>query len=142
MSPTAGASYQWVDCDNGTNPIDGATVNTFAPEESGNFALIVTLNDCEEISECTFVEAAGVGTKDEVLQSIKVFPNPATTSVTIADITQPSTVTITDLNGRVMFTTSINETSLEVALDNYASGVYLVNVVNEQFKATQKLVVK
>jgi len=142
VSSIAGANYQWIDCDNGNNPIVGATTNTFAPEASGNYAVIVTLNDCDATSECTFVQAAGVGTKHEVLQTIKLFPNPATTSITIAEISQPSTITITDVNGRVMFTTFANETSLEVTLENYASGVYLVNVVNEQLNVTQKLIVK
>lgn len=38
----SGATYQWVDCDNGNAPITGATSQSFTPSNSGNYAVIIT----------------------------------------------------------------------------------------------------
>lgn len=134
------ATYQWVDCNDNNTPISGATDQSFTAIISGNYAVEITKNGCTALSDC--IAFTTVGLDNNELNTIVMYPNPATTSITIAEIIQPSSIIITDLNGRVMYTTSTNETSLEIALDNYASGVYLVNVVSEQFMATQKLVVR
>lgn len=52
----AGASYQWIDCANNNEPIDDATGVTFTPTVSGNYAVIISLeNGCTETSDCTYV---------------------------------------------------------------------------------------
>lgn len=52
----AGASYQWIDCANNNEPIDDATGVTFMPTVSGNYAVIISLeNGCTETSDCTYV---------------------------------------------------------------------------------------
>jgi hypothetical protein len=134
------ATYQWVDCDDNNAPIPGETNQSFTATANGNYAVEITENGCTETSDCIAITT--VGLDNNKLNTIVMYPNPATTSITIAEIAQPSSIIITDINGRVMFTSAIDATSLEIALDNYASGVYLVNVVNEQFKATHKLIVQ
>ncbi len=51
-----GGSYQWVDCDNGNAPIDGANERSFVAQATGNYAVIITTQDCEVTSACTFVD--------------------------------------------------------------------------------------
>ncbi|WP_417358629.1 LamG-like jellyroll fold domain-containing protein [Flavobacterium sp.] len=46
------ATYQWVDCNNDDTPIDGATNQSFIPEVSGNYAVIVTNGNCSWQSDC------------------------------------------------------------------------------------------
>ena len=48
----AGATYQWIDCDNGNAAITGETAQTFDPTASGNYAVVVTLNGCTDTSAC------------------------------------------------------------------------------------------
>lgn len=143
---SGGDSYNWYSCDGDTYTllpgVNGATLLG----QTGQFsATAVSSEGCESwYSECVFTDndEDPLNLQEYAQESLLFYPNPATTSVIIAEIKQPSSIIITDLNGRVMYTTTTNETSLEIAVDNYASGVYLVNVVSEQFKATQKLVVK
>lgn len=143
---SGGDSYNWYSCDGDTYTlvpgINGATLLG----QTGQFAATaVSAEGCESwYSQCVFTDndEDPLNIQENAQKSLLVYPNPATTSVTIAEIAQPSSIIITDLNGRVMYTTTTNETSVEIEVDNYASGVYLVNVVGEQFKATQKLVVK
>src|SRR5690606_27864379 len=49
----AGTTYQWVDCDNGNAPIDGATSQMFMAEVSGSYACIMNTGGCESVSDCT-----------------------------------------------------------------------------------------
>jgi hypothetical protein len=136
----ANATYQWVDCDDNNAPIAGETNQSFTATTNGNYAVEITENGCTATSDCIAVTTVGLDENER--NTIVIYPNPAATSITITEIARPSSIIITDINGRALFTAATNETSLEVALDNFASGVYLVNVVSAQFKATQKLIVQ
>ena len=76
------ATYQWLDCNNGQTPIAGETHQNFIPNQSGNYAVIITLNHCDMISDCYTVTV--VGLRDEVLNhQIKIYPNPASNQIKI-----------------------------------------------------------
>lgn len=60
-----GATYQWIDCDNGNAPIDGATGQSFEAQASGNYAVIISTEDCEVTSLCTFVDVEACNTSSE-----------------------------------------------------------------------------
>ncbi len=51
----AGATYQWVDCNNNLALIDGATNQSFTATSSGYYAVLVTENGCTELSDCYLV---------------------------------------------------------------------------------------
>ena len=142
---SGGDTYNWYNCEDMSAPLVGINGSVLLGQTGHFAASIVSEEGCESgFSTCLFTEndEDPLGTTEANYLPIKVYPNPATTSVTIAEIAQPSSIIITDINGRVMYTSATDATLLEIALDNFASGVYLVNVVSEQFKATQKLIVK
>lgn len=136
----ADATYQWLDCDNDNAPIAGADGQSFTATENGNYAVEITENGCTAISECVAITT--VSTINQEVKELVMYPNPANTSVTIAEIAQNSTVTITDINGRVMHSTIANDSTVNIMLENWAKGVYLVNVMNNNTITTKKLVVK
>ena len=142
---SGGDTYNWYNCEDMSAPLVGINGSVLLGQTGHFAASIVSEEGCESgFSTCLFTEndEDPLGTTEANYLPIKVYPNPATTSVTIAEIAQPSSIIITDLNGRVMYTSATDATLLEIALDNFASGVYLVNVVSEQHKITQKLIVK
>ncbi len=49
---TNATSYQWVNCNNGYLPIQGATQQNFTVQQSTNYAVIVNNNGCTDTSEC------------------------------------------------------------------------------------------
>jgi hypothetical protein len=55
-----GAAYQWIDCDDGNAPIVGEVNQAFIPSSTGNYAVIVTVNDCINTSECRLVDFTGI----------------------------------------------------------------------------------
>jgi uncharacterized repeat protein (TIGR01451 family) len=71
----SGLTYQWLDCDNGNNPISAATNSSYTPPISGNYAIEVTNGSCTTISPCynvTIVNLASLKDKDKIL----IYPNP------------------------------------------------------------------
>jgi hypothetical protein len=50
-----GASYQWVDCNNGNTPISGATNQSYTPMMNGDYAVIVSQNGCSATSNCVTI---------------------------------------------------------------------------------------
>jgi photosystem II stability/assembly factor-like uncharacterized protein len=47
-----GATYQWIDCNNGNAPIQGATSDVFSPTVFGSYSVITTIGACEATSNC------------------------------------------------------------------------------------------
>jgi len=48
----SGASYQWLDCNNGFAVLPGDTTQSYTPAVSGNYAVIVTQGVCSDTSDC------------------------------------------------------------------------------------------
>jgi len=59
-SDQGGATYQWIDCDNGNAPISGETNQSFTPTVTGNYAVVVTLDNCSDTSACALVDFTGI----------------------------------------------------------------------------------
>ncbi|KAA3624141.1 MAG: T9SS C-terminal target domain-containing protein, partial [Bacteroidetes bacterium] len=51
QADTINSSFQWVNCSDGM-PIEGEINQVFTPEESGEYAVIVTQGSCMDTSEC------------------------------------------------------------------------------------------
>ena len=71
----AGATYQWVDCDNGNAPIIGEDQQSFMPSANGTYAVEVATSGCAVLSGCHTVvvtDVPGMSADEPV-----VFPNPA-----------------------------------------------------------------
>src|SRR5690606_3464888 len=51
----AGGNYQWIDCNNGNAPIGGANGQSYAPTENVTYAVVITIDNCSDTSECQLV---------------------------------------------------------------------------------------
>ena len=61
IAAETGAEYQWVDCDNENININGETNQSFTASSSGNYAVIVTANECSNMSDCILMNFTGTG---------------------------------------------------------------------------------
>lgn len=80
---------------------------------------------------------------DEDLGVISIYPNPAHSAFTI-HVDQPEQVQyfeITDLNGNLIRTGSINANNTQVESSEMAAGIYLIKIYSANHVITQKLVV-
>ncbi|MBR6899199.1 MAG: fibronectin type III domain-containing protein [Bacteroidales bacterium] len=85
------------------------------------------------------------GIDDIDANAIALYPNPATTTVTISGISGQATVSIVDMNGREVHTQAIKHSSnqtITLDLTGYAQGAYFVRITGEQQSAIRKLIVK
>ena len=85
------------------------------------------------------------GIDDIDANAIALYPNPATTTVTISGISGQATVTVVDMNGREVHTQTIKHSSnqtITLDLTGYTQGAYFVRIVGEQQSAVRKLIVK
>ncbi len=112
---TNSAGYQWINCSD-NEPISGAISSSYSPDVTGNYAVIITQNECVDTSDCYKVNIVGVNDFN-VNQGISVYPNPTSNILTIEslDSSKLQSVSIMDASGRVLRTIPFaNATGLEI----------------------------
>ena len=73
QSVTVGTTYQWVDCNNNFATIAGETNATFTTQNSGYYAVELTMNGCSVISGCFTIPAiVGIDFTHQNIQSRKL----------------------------------------------------------------------
>lgn len=81
-SAESGAQYQWIDCDNGSVEIPGATNQSFTPTSNGSYAVVVTENGCSDVSNCVDITTIDIALFDSS-PSLLLYPNPFEIQLTI-----------------------------------------------------------
>lgn len=125
---TTGATYQWLDCNNGYVAIAGAIHSTFVPMETGDYALAVTANGCTDTSACFNIIIIGV--EEKAVGNFALYPNPNNGKFTIALGTQQAQVDVLIMNlaGQTVWLETLkNQSTIDLDLD-LPSGVYLVSI--------------
>ena len=133
-------SYQWVDCDNNNAPISGATQQSFTPEVDGNYAVIISRDNCSELSTCTNVSVVGI---DPGFQSqLKYYPNPsqARVEVELGGLYQELKISMLNALGQKLSTEKFNgQSKLTLNLPE-PKGIYFVQIEADGKQAIIKLV--
>jgi hypothetical protein len=139
----SGATYQWLDCDNGNAPISGATSQSFTATSNGNYAVEITDNGCTETSSCVTISSASIANVD-VNAQLNVYPNPTNgiVQVTLPETLFGQTILLTNTMGQVLETKIINSTMLDYNLQNLSNGIYFIQVQTENGLISKKIVKK
>lgn len=141
----SGASFQWLDCNNSTNPeLPGETNQSFTATKSGKYAVRVTQNNCTATSSCYEISlVTGITNKNvaEENNTISFYPNPAHHSVTLNSASQfeGAQVKVYSLTGqKVIDSKIISGKSYNLDISAYLPGVYFIEVYlngkTERFK--------
>ena len=129
----SGATYQWLDCNNGKQAIIGANGQTYTPTVSGNYAVIVTKNNCTDTSECMAVTSISV--KAIIFNHFKVSPNPANlfAKITASNLQNIHSIRLLSSLGQVVFETeNIESSTFFLNLEKLNSGIYILEINNGQ----------
>ena len=137
-----GATYQWWNCDTEL-PVDGATAQDFIitdPSQNGNYACWVTLNGCDDRSECVLLL---IGNVDELASnwSAGFYPNPATSDLTVWSST-PVSVSIYNSLGALVLSQRVNALNHTLDIGELQQGLYQVVMQTNDGKQSAQLLVK
>lgn len=70
-----------------------------------------------------------------------IYPNPAKETAIIGNLASGSTLTITDITGKVVYSTFINKEQVIINTSEFENGVYIVQIANNHAVYNKKLVV-
>jgi len=130
---TGALSYQWLDCDNGYSVISGATAQSFAPLQNGNYAVAISQNGCTDTSACYPVFNVGMNELNDA-GSFKIFPNPSKDMVTLSGYklqNGKAEITVYNPVGEIIYTTTAFSNNHRLKTNPFAAGVYFIRVKNE-----------
>ncbi len=133
-----GATYQWVDCDNGNAAISGETGQSFTATANGSYAVEVTQGGCTEMSSCETV--ISLSTNELTLDQVSIYPNPNAGEFQILGVSgsEDLVVTITDNLGKVIGKYNLNTVNATLSIEG-AAGVYFVIIENNTTSRTFKV---
>lgn len=128
----SGATYQWIDCNNGNTPISGETSQSFEPTVNGNYSVEVTANGCTETSACVVVNSVGIESLEQ--NGWSVYPNPNNGIFTVSSIQtfNNATIEVYSALGQLIYLTVHSGDKITIDLNEQPTGVYILKVNNQQ----------
>ena len=141
-SNQTGATYQWIDCNNGNSIINGETNQNYIPTNNGDYAVITTMGNCSDNSACVNISTVGIN-GISLFDNVSVFPNPNLGIVNIELGTLKNvTVKVFNTTGQLIYNKEqINTSKYQLEL-NEASGIYFVEVHSNNKNQQYKLIIK
>lgn len=135
-SNQGGATYQWVDCNNGFIPIMNETNQTFFPHTIGSYAVMVTTNTCSDTSQCYYVAEVGID-EFQSINNFVLYPNPTNEILNIktTNLIKNSTIKIINTFGQIVFSEILIDLTPEevkhISVQGFKKGVYSVILESE-----------
>ena len=131
-----GVAYQWyLDGE----PIENATSRTYDNSERvrGVFTALISDDRCNRVSKNEVV----VSTAELIPESgeVLVYPNPATSQVTIQSEVAPDEVALFDLSGKLLIQMQPASTQTVIHTSQLMPGLYIIRVVSGQTVTMKKL---
>ncbi len=127
ISATAtGMQYQWINCDNNT-PLANETNQSFTATSNGNYAVVVDNGNCLDTSECISISTIGFF-ENMTSPAVKVYPNPAQTSLTIEFDVSGFNCEISSAAGAVILRRDTTSDHLQIDISELQAGIYFAKV--------------
>lgn len=122
-----GANYEWIDCSD-NSVISGETGQSFTPSVSGDYAVIVTLNNCSDTSVCSNIQITSIFNPGQN-PTVNAYPNPVS-GILIIDTKNEvaERVEVMNILGEKLNMTDINNSIINIDLSGFNSGIYFVKV--------------
>ena len=134
-------TYQWLL--NGS-PILGADSGLYVATQSGSYQVIVSdTNGCTAKSLAVVITVTGLNNLSGNYE-IRVFPNPASSSITVSvpEALIGSNLTVTDITGRQLANVLLTTANRELSTDSFANGVYFATIRKDGGVYSKKLMIQ
>lgn len=125
------ALYQWLNCDNYFEDIQGENNQFYIPSDSGNYAVQIIQNDCIDTSSCINYSINSVN--NSISDEFYIYPNPTEGMVLIEfkDLSsQPSVKVFNNLGMLIDETTDIKNKTYNYNISG-GSGMYIFEIMVE-----------
>lgn len=137
----------WARSGNSTGPVNWLSTNTnplirnsYSFNTSQTMGGLVTSNNRPDI-QLTLSPSTSIGVEMSA-ENIRIFPNPAKDFFIVEEVKFPSTVTLTDITGKIVFKTDIPQVKMQkLSLTNIPNGIYEVIVLSTENTYRDKLVI-
>jgi hypothetical protein len=123
LTAVANASYQWLDCNNGNQPIPNAIEQVYVAQNPGSYSVQITENGCTQTSACFDITITSL--KNEKIDNFLVFPNPTSNIITVNSDLFIQEMQILDVAGKLILTISNSNTA---DLINISPGIYFLTI--------------
>ena len=107
---------------------------------TGNPRQILVVSDTTIVSLFEWVPTQGIEETGSPKWNVEVFPNPASTDVTVR-VSRPSTLMLLDLQGRTVIPSTTVNTQFPIRKSQLAPGTYFLRVTTDNSTLTKKLVI-
>jgi hypothetical protein len=134
-----GSTYQWIDCNDSNAIIAGATAQSFAPAGNGMYAVIISVGNCRDTSQCVTISEIGVGVQEWSKDAeCRIFPNPTNGEFRLV-LNDDAEVTIINTMGEVILHEKFSEGVHPINMEHEANGLYFVKIEYEGSSKVLKL---
>ena len=121
------ALYQWIDCTTNSS-IVGETNQNFTASSNGTYAVIINDGICTDTSACYQVNNV-IALNLNFDHGIILFPNPTIGLLTIQFEQEiANSMRIRHVDGRIMYSSTINSQEIQVDIESYSNGIYLIEL--------------
>ncbi|MBN2349672.1 MAG: T9SS type A sorting domain-containing protein, partial [Bacteroidales bacterium] len=137
----AGASYQWLDCNNSYVIISGEINQNFTANINGDYAVEITQNGCIDTSLC--VNITGLGLGDFPLgNGILLYPNPTDGSYNIDFERELKNIQILvrDITGKLIEEYNYKNTKNINLYMGGSKGLYIIEIISPSERKVFRLV--
>lgn len=134
-----GATYQWIDCNNGNAPIPGAIQQSFTPTVNGRYAVQITVGGCTRTSFCLTVNSVGLE-ETQNQYSLSIYPNPNNGIFTV-ECSKLVDIEIYDAIGRTILKKQVTTNREQIDLGNFQNGIYFIKTKVESDEKIKRIVI-
>ncbi len=134
------AEYQWVSCESQGSylPVFGETSQFFIAMANGEYAVIVTKDNCTDTSACLFVSTVGLA-DNYLSNAVQIIPNPNNGQFKVGTSTLPEALVLFDISGRLIEVLSPSE---EIKLQSISAGTYYLQFTFENEVVMKKIIIE
>ena len=144
--PATGGTWSWSGPEGFTSSSREVTISDIQPARAGIYKVTYTNDSGCKSSVQSFTLNVGeetvTGIEDEARLPFEVYPNPTDMSITILETVNLRSITIRDVQSRILTRLSNPGATTKVSLEGLPAGIYLIEVVDQQGTTTIRRVVK
>jgi hypothetical protein len=107
----------------------------------GSYAVEITINGCSYISNC--IDISIIGVEERIAPELLIYPNPANDWLYVTGISDVKSIAVEDMTGKIVYYSgSMQNAAPVIAVDQFASGVYMVHVTTQTGHEKNALFIK